>query len=218
MNVAWRQAFHKGASSGPTHAGVSIFATANETYLRDRIHFGRVYGTQEYTNLPRQDYIFMQHTALASGLHQFDIRVWSNAGFGGTRMKADGDKYCNMVGHADGREDYVWTYSSGEMLLYANLGKTYVTEEESFWNPVGTIWTPPYKMDRRDIHLVDWDGDGDCDIVYVDPDRNNAMTVFINNYPKTQDWSTAWTLLNTPIEDRFVYCNERRGLGIHDCK
>jgi len=131
-------------------------------------------------------------------------------------MKADGNKYCNIVGHKDGREDYVWTYSTGEMYLYSNLGKTFVTEAESFWNPVGIIWTPPTNLDRRDLHLVDWDGDGDCDIVWVNPDSSNVVSVWINNYPKTQDWSTAWTALG--VQDSSINCPEQKGLGIHDCE
>ena len=28
--------------------------------------------------------------------------------------KADGNKYCNMHGHANGQMDYVWTLSTGK--------------------------------------------------------------------------------------------------------
>lgn len=120
LNVAWRQGFLKGQSSGPTHLGVREYGDSG---LRDRVFFARVYGEpQEFALLGRQDYVFMQHTRLENGKHQFDVRVWKNTGRGATKLKADGNKYCNMKGHQDGREDYVWTRSTGVMTLYPNAG------------------------------------------------------------------------------------------------
>ncbi|KAK6069383.1 killer toxin subunits alpha beta [Seiridium cupressi] len=218
LNVAWRQGFHVGASSGPTHAGMADFMTDTETYLRDRIHFARVYGNpQDFGLLGRQDYVFMQHTALSNGKHQFDVRAWKNIGSGGTKLQSDGNKYCNMMGHADGRMDYVWTLSKGQMTLYPNAGKTHITDPESFWDvSPGVIWTPPTDLNRRDLHLVDWDGDGDCDIVWVNPDANNQVSVWINNYPTTQNWASAWSYIGTPSQASGLQCSQKKGLGLYD--
>lgn len=113
--------------------------------------------------------------------------------------------------------DYVWTLSTGEMTLYPNNEVFKAISPASLWlaSP-GVIWTPPTDMDRRDLHLVDWDGDGDCDIVWVNPDANNQVSVWINNYPQTQNWATAWTSLGTPPEAAGLSCAEKRGIGILD--
>jgi hypothetical protein len=68
-------------------------------------------------------------------------------------------------------------------------------------------------MDRRDLHLTDWDGDGDCDIVWVNPENGNVR-VFINDYPTKKTWDGAFREIQAPQ----LSCSEKRGLGIHDCK
>ncbi|KAK8062432.1 carbohydrate esterase family 3 protein [Apiospora hydei] len=217
LNVAWRQGFYKGASSGPTHGGMGGFVTDEEKYLRDRIHFARIYGEpQDFGLLGRQDYVFMQHSK-EGGRHKFDMRVWKNIGSGGTKLEADGNKYCNMIGHSDGREDYVWTLSKGEMRIYPNKGLKHIEGDESFWGDSEIIWDPtkqaPFtELDRRDLHLVDYDGDGTCDIVWVNPDNDNRMSVWINKYPSTGAWN--WDYQANPSHQ--VTCTEHRGLGIYD--
>ncbi|KAK1842567.1 killer toxin subunits alpha beta [Colletotrichum chrysophilum] len=131
LNVAWRQTFYQGASSGPTHMGMG---------------------------------------------------VWKNIGGGGSKIVADGNKYCNMVGHRDGRVDYVWTQPTGEMTLFINRSKDTIgdTEVKGYWDPSpGIMFRPLRSMDRRDLHLQDWDGNDDCDIIYVNPETN-AVEVFPN--------------------------------------
>lgn len=73
--------------------------------------FGRVYGeSQDFGALGRQDYLYLQHTNSSDGKqHFFSMHAFKNIGFGGTELKADGNKYCNMMRHEDGREDYIWT-------------------------------------------------------------------------------------------------------------
>jgi hypothetical protein len=65
-------------------------------------------------------------------------------------------------------------------------------------------------MDRRDLHLQDWDGDGDCDIIYADP-NGGAVQVWIN-YPETGSWD--WTHLDNPAPG--LTCSQKTGLGIFD--
>lgn len=192
------------------------YVTSSETFLRNRIHFARIYGTSTiFGNLPLQDYVFMQHTALDTGKHQFQMRVWKNTGSGATKLLADGNKYCNMMGHSNGMVDYVWAYSYGTMEMWANRGKGLVTDSDSdgYWNYQGTIWTPPENLDRRDLHLQDWDGDGDCDIIHVDRDTG-AVQVWVNNYPTTGSWD--WTYLSSPAP--ALSCAQKRGLAIYDRK
>ncbi|KAK7991495.1 hypothetical protein PG988_000289 [Apiospora saccharicola] len=217
LNVAWRQGFYRGANSGATHGGVGGFVTPTETYLRDRVHFARIFGEpQDFGLRPRRDYVFMQHTALSGGQHRFDMRVWKNIGSGSTKLEADGNKYCNMKGYKDGRMDYVWTLSKGEMTIYPNLGRSQVVGDESLWGPSEVIWDPNrligHPLDRRDLHLTDWDGDGACDIVWTDPDNNNRVQVWLNRYPTTGAWNWQYDANPAPA----LECNQRRGLGIHD--
>ncbi|KAF7550314.1 hypothetical protein G7Z17_g5812 [Cylindrodendrum hubeiense] len=215
LNVAWRQGFYSGQSSGATHKGMGSYVTDDESNLRDRIHFARIYGEKGvFGNLPLQDYIFLEHEELSSGKHRFNMRVWKNTGGGGSKIVADGNKYCNMVGHEDGRVDYVWTQSTGAMQIYINRGKGTISDSDAdgYWDySTGTIWTPPSNMDRRDLHLQDWDGDGSCDIIYVNPDTN-AVEVFINKYPETGKWE--WTHISNPAPG--LTCKYKRGLGIFD--
>ncbi|KAK7432202.1 hypothetical protein QQZ08_001147 [Neonectria magnoliae] len=215
LNVAWRQAFFKGASSGPTHVGMAGYVKDDDPNLRKRIHFARIYGQSSvFGNLPLQDYVFIEHVKLASGKHRFNMRVWKNVGGGGTKLVADGNKYCNMAGHRDGRVDYVWTQSTGEMTIFINRGKGTIGDSDAggYWDfSQGVIFRPPRNMDRRDLHLKDWDGDGDCDIIYVNPETN-AVEVFLNQYPQTGKWE--WTHLTNPAPG--LTCKYKRGLATFD--
>ncbi|KAK0625151.1 family 3 carbohydrate esterase, partial [Bombardia bombarda] len=224
LNVAWRQGFHKGESDGDTHYGLPEDAK-NDTALRDRIMFGRVYGEPEDLGLlGKMDYVYLQHEKIADDNHKFSMRVWKNTGFGGTKLKADGNKYCNMVGHEDGREDFVWTLSTGKMRLFPNKGLKQLTTGQSFWGASAIIWDPVQlinkELNRRDIHLMDWDGDGICDIVWLNPDNQNRPSVWINHYDTTKNWDAAatWEYYADPPSARAadVHCAETRGLDLHD--
>ncbi|KXH43411.1 hypothetical protein CSAL01_05203 [Colletotrichum salicis] len=163
LNVAWRQGFFEKEGTGPTHKDVPGYITQEETDLRKRVHFARVYaGSSSFGNLSLKDYVFLEHLKLSNGMHSFKIRVRKNTGGGASKLKMDGNKYCNMVGHADDRSDYVWTWSNGKMELFENRGKKAIADNdaEGFWDwSPGVIWTPPTAMHRLDLHLVDWDGD-----------------------------------------------------------
>ncbi|KAF5515413.1 hypothetical protein CGCS363_v000144 [Colletotrichum siamense] len=206
LNVAWRQTFYKSASSDPTHMGIG------GTNHRTRIHFARINGQSSvFGNLPLQGYVYLEHTKLAGDQHRFEMRVWKNISGGGSKIVADGNKYCNMVGHRDGRVDYVWTQSTREMNLFTNRGKGTIGDinAEGYWDPSpGLICRPPRSMDRRDLHLQDWDGDGDCDIIYVNHETN-AMEVFLNQYSQTG--RRGWTHLTDSPPG--LTCGYKRGLG-----
>ncbi|KAF4854053.1 hypothetical protein CGCSCA4_v001725 [Colletotrichum siamense] len=213
LNVAWRQGFFETEGTGPTHKGVPGYVTKDESDLRKRVHFARVYGgSSSFGNLSLKDYVFLEHTKLSNGNHSFKMRIWKNTGGGASKLKMDGNKYCNMVGHEDGRSDYVWVWSNGKMELFMNRGKKAISDNdaEGFWDwSPGVIWTPPSAMHRLDLHLADWDGDGACDIIYVNPETN-ALRVFINNYPKSNKWEFSETSAPSPG------CGEKRGVGIND--
>jgi hypothetical protein len=219
LNVAWRQGFNIGSTSGPTMVGMANYIDPSDPdpTLQRRIHFARIYGTEPaFGNLGVQDYVFIEHRRISDTEHRFFVRPWRNLGSGGTKLLADGNKYCNMMGHEDGSMDYVWTMSTGAMRLYPNAGKkTLVGDPSSFWGDVvNPMWTPPgnANMDRRDLHLADWDGDGDCDIIHVNRATGNVR-VWRNNYPTLRQWSGAFTeIQNVPT----LTCAQKRGIGIDD--
>lgn len=217
LKVAWRAGqLRSGATDGAvTHLGLKDYlGNGAKAPGQDRFHFARIYGqASAFGNEPKRDYAFIEHTKEGTK-HKFRMKVWKNTGHGGTKVKVDGNKYCNMMGHKDGSQDYVWTFQGGEMKLFINRGKKTVTDHDrdGFWQDVGTIWKPPRGMHRKDLHLADWDGDGACDIIYVDPTNNNAIEVWINEKPGHWQWR------HIPNAAPGVTCSEKRGVGLHDCK
>ncbi len=77
------------------------------------------------------------------------------------------------------------------------------------WNPRNYL---DKDLDRRDLHLADWDGDGTCDIIWTDPDNDNRVSVWINKYPTTGTWH--FDYLANPAPELF--CTEKRGRGFND--
>lgn len=118
LNVAWRQAKGKGGADA-THPGMEEFYDRDDDKYdpNERVHFARIYGTKPaFGNLGVQDYVFIQREGKDDDKEfKFKVRIWKNTGQGGTKVLADGNKYCNMAGHDDGRMDYVWTWSTGKM-------------------------------------------------------------------------------------------------------
>ncbi|CAG7955405.1 unnamed protein product [Penicillium salamii] len=215
LNVAWRQGFQKGADSGPTHAGMTAFG---DDGLRKRVHFARIFGEpQDFGLLGRQDYVFMEHVK-EDGKHRFNMRVWKNTGSGSTKLRADGNAYCNMMGHDNGMMDYVWILSKGSMRIYENQGMTSVEDGgPDFWGKNYQIFDPNEQsiaknLDRRDLHLADWDGDGACDIIWTDPDNDNRVKLWRNRIKETGDFN--WEYDSNPAPD--LHCSEKRGLGLFD--
>lgn len=209
LNVAWRQGFYTGQSSGATH-----LASFDGDVTRDRIHFARIYGEPAaFSLLGRQDYVYMEHTE-DGDKHIFNMKVWKNTGSGSAKLKADGDKYGDMRG--TGRMDYVWSYSFGKMIIFRNGGTDYINEGTSYWTqPQIDLFDPQAligrDLDRRDLHLTDFDNDGKADIVWVDPDNNNHVSVFINKFDGS-NWS--WEYQADPAPS--LSCSQTKGLGIHD--
>ena len=105
------------------------------------------------------------------------------------------------------------TDSHHRLPVFPNLGKNSVSDDESFWGPQEEIWKAPGNLDRRDLHLADWDNDGDCDIIWVNPENGN-IRVWVNSYPTTKTWVNAFAEIAAPV----LTCGEKRGIGIHDCE
>src|SRR5687768_18253797 len=91
LNVAWRQGFHAGESSGATHYGMWEWRADHEyDDLRSRIFFARIFGTKPaFGNLGVQDYVFVTPEKINDDKYRFKLWVFKNKGAGGTKVIAD---------------------------------------------------------------------------------------------------------------------------------
>ncbi|CAM1502615.1 Fc.00g073910.m01.CDS01 [Cosmosporella sp. VM-42] len=67
-------------------------------------------------------------------------------------------------------------------------------------------------LDRRDLRLTDWDGDGKRDIIWVNPGNQNRVSVFLNQCSPGGGWKWNYQSNTAPR----LYCPENRGLGLYD--
>jgi hypothetical protein len=173
-------------SAGQTHAGQAV------TGIQDSIKFGRIYGSN------RLDYIFLKEEK-----EYYDVVVWQNQGAGGTKLKADGNYYCDMRG--SGSDDYVWIYQDGhDAEINANI------HSPPAWGHNTKIeLTVPGP--RNGIHLADWTGDGRCDVI-VQNKATGHLTVYKNQYDKGADRISFDSGTAVGATD----CNQGWGVGIFD--
>ncbi|KAI7785936.1 hypothetical protein LA080_005597 [Diaporthe eres] len=143
--------------------------------------------------------------------HTYKINVWRNEGIGGSKLKSDGDRYCNMRGRSNGRQDYVWIWSNGKMHIHEALDA--FPDSPPYWGSDYVMFdlTGSRAMDRRDLHLADWDDDGACDIIYTNPD-GGAIEVWMNRIKTTGNFN--WEYIGNPAPQ--LSCDQKRGVGIND--
>ncbi|GAB1314669.1 hypothetical protein MFIFM68171_04879 [Madurella fahalii] len=140
------------------------------------------------------------------------------------KLKADGNRYCKMMSRENNAMDYVRVHSTGSMRVYESLGGHF-PPSSPYWGVNYKFWSATeylgYPVDRRDLHLADWNGDGICDIIYVNPDTGYMEGLWINQHELTRDLLsplnfvrvTNW--LDGPGPNNAP-CPERHGVGIHD--
>ncbi|KAK5734764.1 hypothetical protein LTR17_008695 [Elasticomyces elasticus] len=141
-------------SAGRTHAGIGH---------RTNVTFGRVAGS------PRADLLWSKPKG--------GVDLWQETGHGGTRLKGDGVRYCDMLGRK--KDDYVWmdkvssiplndadhadvSHQDGVLTLFTNIG------DPPEWGHDGVVYHG-IGAKRENIHLADLTGDGKCDYLIVDP-------------------------------------------------
>jgi hypothetical protein len=79
-----------------------------------------------------------------------------------------------------------------------------------FWNThEGVFWT---KTDREHTHFADWDGDGKCDILYVDQ-VSGQVAWWRNTYNGVGDVPTFAT---PAVVVQGPACLDRDGVGLYD--
>ena len=137
------------------------------------------------------------------------VSAWKNTGSGGTHQKGDGARWGDMTG--TGNDDYVWIYSGGDVVLFRSNNKppsTDAYEGDNGWTEMGIVLKTD--MDRKSLHIGDWDGDGKADVIGVD-EKSGALTIWFTDYnADTQE-------INFRKETRDgEYCTQGWGLGLFD--
>ncbi|RBR20331.1 uncharacterized protein FIESC28_05295 [Fusarium coffeatum] len=133
----------------------------------------------------------------------YDVVVWQNQGAGGTKLKADGNYYCDMRG--SGSDEYVWIYQDGHAAdINVNI------HSPPAWGHSTTI-SLHVPGPRNGIHLADWTGDGKCDVI-VQNRANGDVTIFRNLYDGTSNRIT--------FDSGLTYvssgCTQGWGVGLND--
>jgi len=63
--------------------------------------------------------------------------------------------------NGDGLDDYIYVNPSGVFTLFGNL------RSPPAWQQYGVIYSRTISS-RKQLHFADWNGDGRCDILFVD--------------------------------------------------
>ncbi|KAL3708913.1 hypothetical protein TMatcc_002701 [Talaromyces marneffei ATCC 18224] len=179
-------------SVGVTHAGMGVAGA------RDRVKFGNVYAGNG------ADYLYVDsvvESASNASIYDNYAHVWKNTGYGGTALKGDGDYYCDMRG--TGMDDYVWVSPDGVGYLYGN------TLNPPNWDPAG-VEIFDAGVERKALHLADFDGDGKCDLWLVDR-ATGAAEVWINNWN-----SSAMSWNKRGVVTGEATCTQSWGVGLYD--
>ncbi|KAJ0109024.1 hypothetical protein J7T55_002216 [Diaporthe amygdali] len=203
LTPTWRAGENRANGAGPTHIGLG-FADA-----RSGIHFAKAFGNpQAYNLLPGRDYVWIEHTS-SSGLRSTSSPTDETTGFSTTSTQ--GDDLIPSVNLTTRSPDYVWIFSNGKMQIFEGLDS--FPENPPYWgnNYVMFDLTGSRAMDRRDLHLADWNGDGACDIIYTNPD-GGAVEVWLNRIKTTGNFN--WEYVGNPAPK--LSCDQTRGVGIND--
>lgn len=152
--------------AGVTHQGMGT------TVGREKIHFGRIYGYS------RRDYARRTATDLGDDVWQYGMEVYKNTGVGGKHQKGDGARWGPMSGK--GNDDYIWISPDGKIVPFVNKNTPPdTTQYKNGWAAKGVVLETG--MDRKALHIGDWDGDGKADIIGVDK-KTGALTVWFTGY------------------------------------
>lgn len=108
-----------------------------------------------------------------------------------------------------GFDDYIWISSKGEVNVFRNKNT-----KDNFDDYDSGPWIAPSKldteMDRRQLHIGDWNGDGKADVIGVNDRDTGSLTVWFSNWDGSDfNWD------RQDIPDSGV-CDQGWGLGYFD--
>ncbi|KAL4860504.1 SGNH hydrolase-type esterase domain-containing protein [Aspergillus spectabilis] len=172
---------------GRTHAGM------DEKGARDYIQFARIGHTG------RADYVWQNPVKSGKDM-EVELHWWKNEGSGGTMLKADGNNYCDLTG--DGVDDYIWVSNWGDIQIFRN------TLNPPNWGQHD--WYFPKHWSRKLIRIADVDGDGKCDLIYIDNEGN------VYDWFKTEYSGSKFKFISQGPRPQMGSCAHRSGVGLFD--
>ena len=132
-------------------------------------------------------FLLKRHTSLADGVPQ-----------------GDGVFYCDMTG--SGSDDYVWTYNDAHAAeFYGNI------HSPPDWK-IGSKTMFNLQRPRRSLHIVDWTGDGKCDLI-SQRKSDGALELWRNDYDRATD---TFAFSYQGFISGASGCTEGWGVGLFD--
>ncbi|KAF4944222.1 hypothetical protein FSARC_14725 [Fusarium sarcochroum] len=183
--------------AGVTHGGMG-----QSTQGREYIMFGRLYDSS------RRDYAWLDWGGSCKLTKcAVELKAWKNTGHGGKFQKGDGAKWGDMSG--SGFDDYIWVSPDGQINVFQNRNsKPGSTDQYKIgWIDHGVVLKTG--MDRKAIHIGDWDGDGKADIIGANK-ADGALTVWETKFDGKDFSFTKTTPANTNK------CTQGWGIGSQD--
>ncbi|KAK3904393.1 hypothetical protein C8A05DRAFT_42499 [Staphylotrichum tortipilum] len=182
-------------SVGVTHGGMG------EAGARSQIRFARLYESG------RSDYVYVKCLTLQNGRCDYEVRAWKNTGGGGAHQKGDGARWCDMSG--TGNDDYVFIDHNSKITIFRN-SNTPPNTDYSGWYDEGVVLDLG-GINRKAIHLGDWNGDGRCDVIVTDK-ATGALDVYYTS------WDRASNQFSFSAKTRVVGsgCTQGWGVGLYD--
>ncbi|ROT40793.1 hypothetical protein SODALDRAFT_105063 [Sodiomyces alkalinus F11] len=188
--------------AGVTHQGMGT----NIGIDRHQIAFGRIFGDNG-----RADYIHYWESCTLSYCSRRFV-PYENLGSGGKFQKGDGIYWGDMTG--TGVDDYIWISpdsDNGNAEAWIFLNKN-TREQSDFY--ATSAWSTPISLktglNRRALHIGDWDGDGKDDIIGIIDRNTGALRVWHSRWDGSR---FNWDVRDIPNSAR---CNQGWGLGYFD--
>jgi hypothetical protein len=151
-------------------------------------------------------YIYIKCVTYANKRCDYEVRAWKNTGGGGKHQKGDGARFCDMTG--SGNDDYVFIDHLGRITIFKNVNTPPETNYAG-WEDKGIVLETG--LDRKSIHLADWNGDGKCDIIAVTK-ATGALDVWYTSY----NWASGTFSFGPKTRVVASACTEGWGVGPFD--
>ncbi|KAK7980217.1 hypothetical protein PG989_012674 [Apiospora arundinis] len=176
---------------GVTHGGMG-----ENVGGRQNIGFGRM-----YSGLPS----YLRYIVDCKRVCEIEVRAWENLGGGGKYQKGDGAVFGDMTNTAlsTGNDDYVWISPEGGVAIFPNVNTPPSTAGYPDWGVVHVALQTG--MDRKALHIGDWNGDGFADVIGVDK-KTGSLTVWLTSW---RDGKFSFSQHTSTTQ----YCTQGWGVG-----
>ncbi|KAK5637685.1 hypothetical protein RRF57_013400 [Xylaria bambusicola] len=183
------------------YAGITHDGMHENVGGQQNIIFGRVWSDRPNSNRP--SYLYVHIKLEDRPFWNMNITAWQNLGGGGTTQKGDGAHWGDMTG--TGNDDYVWIGADGKVVIFPNVNTPPDTTGYPNWGVAQTLETG---MNRKALHVGDWNNDGKADIIGVDRETG-SLTVWLTRY-------SGGTFSFDKRTSSKSFCREGWGVGLFD--